>query len=84
MGPKRLRLKVIDLEAIQFNGDFGELERFVGGDAEHRNGQTVVAGPQGPLWLSRGFWVVRTDSGEYFTCSPRTLAAITEAIAQEN
>lgn len=78
MGPKRLRLKVIDLEALQFDGNFEEVERFAGGDAEYRNGQTVVAGPQGPLWLSRGFWIVRTAGGEYFICSPETLAAIAE------
>lgn len=82
MESKCLRLKAIDLEAIQFNGDFAELEKFVGGDAEYRNGQTVVAGPQGPLWLSRGFWVVRTADGKYFTCSPQTLAAITEDLKE--
>ena len=55
--------------AVQFHGNFDEIERFVGGDAEFRGGALVVATPDGPLRVAPGEWVVRCDDGR-FTASP--------------
>lgn len=58
------------VDAIQFNGDFDELEKFVGGDAGSVGDHWVVAAPHGALHLDRGDWVVRKAGGVFIACTP--------------
>jgi hypothetical protein len=62
------------VSAVQFTGNFDEIEQFVGGDAEFRQGTLVVATRQGPLYASNGDWIVNLGDrfvartpGEFFT-----------------
>ena len=50
---------------IQFHGNFDEIEKFVGGDAEFRNGKLLVATLDGPLWASPGDWIVKDADGKF-------------------
>ena len=52
-------------EKIQFHGNFDEIEKFVGGDAEFRNGKLLVATLDGPLWASPGDWIVKDVDGKF-------------------
>ena len=61
------------VQAVQFTGNFDEIERLVGGDAEFRDGRLVVASRQGPLRAAHGEWIVR--EGDRFTVYPPHLFA---------
>ena len=51
----KYRKKPVVIEAIQFiNANFAEIENFVGGDAEFRGEELVVATLKGPLHASIG------------------------------
>ena len=53
------------IKEIQFHGNFDEIEKFVGGDAEFRNGKLLVATLDGPLWASPGDWIVKDVDGKF-------------------
>ena len=75
---KRYRKKPVVIEAVQWVGNFGEIERFVGGDAEFREGQLVVATLEGPLRASEGDWIIKGVKGEFYPCKPDVFAATYE------
>jgi hypothetical protein len=78
--PPTFRKKPVEIQAIQFNGNFEEIEQFVGGDAEFRNGQLTVATLEGPLRASRGDWIIRGIEGEFYPCKPDIFAATYERV----
>lgn len=53
------------VQAVQFVGNFDEIEQFVGGDAEFRDGKLVAASRQGPLRASHGEWLVLEHCGRF-------------------
>lgn len=54
--------------AVQFIGNFTEIERFTGGDVEWRSNRFVIAGPDGALRGGTHDWIVRDDkSGAFYT-----------------
>ena len=53
------------IKEIQFHGNFDEIEKFVGGDAEFRNGKLLVATLDGPLWASPGDWIIKDADGKF-------------------
>lgn len=56
------------ITAVQFIGNFTEIERFVGGDAEWRGNRFVIAGPDGALRGGAYDWIIRdTKSGAFYT-----------------
>lgn len=57
------------LDAIQFQGNLDEVEAFVGGDAEYRDGKLLVATTHGPLWASPGQWIMRVYDGSFVVMS---------------
>ena len=59
------REKPLETSKIQFHGNFDEIEKFVGGDAEFRNGRLLVATLDGPLWASPGDWIVKDVDGKF-------------------
>ena len=61
------REKPLEVNKIQFHGNFDEIEKFVGGDAEFRNGKLLVATQEGPLWASPGDWIVKEADGKFRT-----------------
>jgi hypothetical protein len=71
---KRYRKKPIVIEAIQFNGNFDEIEEFVGGDAEFRGKELTVATLEGPLHASPGDWIIKGVKGEFYPCKPDIFA----------
>ena len=55
----------LEINKIQFHGNFDEIEKFVGGDAEFRNGKLLVATLDGPLWASPGDWIIKDADGKF-------------------
>jgi hypothetical protein len=74
----RFKKKPLMIEAIQFSGNFEEIERFVGGDAEFRNGELLIATLEGPLHASPNDWIIKGVTGEFYPCKPDIFAATYE------
>ena len=62
--------KITRKEAIKFDGNFREIENFVGGDAEFRNGELIIATLEGPLKASGGDYIIKGLRGEFYPCKP--------------
>jgi len=56
------------VEAVQFYGNFEEIENFVGGDAEFREGKLVVATKDGPLRANNSEYIVKVGEGKFIAC----------------
>ena len=77
----KFRKKTEPVEAIQFNGvNFDELEKFVGGDAEVRSGQIVLAARNGAVYANRGDWIIKDSNGRCQSFKPDFFAAMYEGI----
>lgn len=74
----KFRKKPIVIDAIQFTGNFGEIEEFIGGDAEFRDGQLLVATLEGPLRAAPGDWIIKGIKGEFYPCKPDIFEATYE------
>jgi hypothetical protein len=74
------RKKPVVVEAIQFDGNFDELEQFVGGDSEFRNGELVIATLEGAMRASPKDWIIRGVNGEFYPCKPDIFEKIYERI----
>lgn len=72
------RKKPVVIEAVQFKGNFDELESFVGGDANFTNGELVIATLEGALHASDGDWIIKGVKGEFYPCKPDIFAATYE------
>jgi len=56
------------VEAVQFmNANFGELERFVGGDSGYQDRQLIIATVHGALRAHVGDWIVKVAKDEFIT-----------------
>ena len=64
----KYRRQPIVVDAVQFKGNFDAIERFCGGDAEFRDGELVVATPQGALHALDGTYIIKHSNGEFSTC----------------
>ena len=62
----KFRKKPVVIEAIQFRGNFDEVEKFVGGDAEFRDGELVIATLEGALHASDRDWIIKGVKGEFY------------------
>ena len=63
--------KPVVIEAIQFkNANFAEIENFVGGDAEFRGGEIVIATREGAMCASPNDWIIKGVKGEFYPCKP--------------
>lgn len=78
----KFRAKPIVVEAVQFAGNFEEIERFCGGDAEWRNGKLLVATTEGPLTANPGDWIIRGGPAEFMTCTPDVFARTYEPLEE--
>ena len=76
----KYRKKPIVIEALQFNGNFAECEAFVGGDAEFRNGELIIATLEGAMHASPGDWIIRGVKGEFYPCKPDIFEATYEVV----
>jgi len=77
---RKYRKRPVVIEAIQFTGNFGEIEAFCGGDAENRGGELIVATAEGPLHASRGDWIIKGVKGEFYPCKPDIFEATYELV----
>lgn len=79
MAIRMFRKKPVVIEAVQFkNGNFDEIEKFVGGDAAFSNGKLIVATLEGPLNASNEDWIIKGVKGEFYPCKPDIFAATYE------
>lgn len=76
--PSLFRKKPIVIEAIQFRGNFSVIEDFVGGDAEFRDGELIIATIEGPLRASPNDWIIKGVKGEFYPCKPDIFEATYE------
>ena len=74
------RKRPVVIEAVEFNGNFNEVETFVGGDATFKNGELVVATLEGPLRASPGDWIIKGIRGEFYPCKPDIFLATYDAV----
>jgi hypothetical protein len=74
----KFRKKPVVIDAVQFQGNFDEIELFVGGDAEFRDGELVIATLEGPLHASDGDWIIKGVQGEFYPCKPDIFEATYE------
>jgi hypothetical protein len=66
----KYKKKPVIIEAIQFTGNFDEIEKFVGGDAEFRNGELIIATLEGALHASSKDYIIKGVKGEFYPCKP--------------
>jgi len=77
----KYRKKPVVIDAVQYTGaNFNDIEEFVGGDAEFREGQLVVATLEGPLRASPGDWIIKGVKGEFYPCKPNIFALTYETV----
>lgn len=77
----KFRKKPVVIEAVRFTkANFEEIEKFVGGDAEFRDGELIVATLEGPLRAADGDWIIRGVKGEFYPCKPDIFAATYEPV----
>lgn len=76
----KFRKKPVVIEAVQFRGNFDEIEAFVGGDAEFRDGELIVATLEGPLRAAPNDWIIKGVKGEFYPCKPDIFAATYDAV----
>lgn len=60
------------IEAVQFNGNFEEIEQFCGGDAGIRNGVVVVATLDGAMHVLPKDYIIKDINGRFHPCNPDT------------
>lgn len=73
--------KPVEIEAVQYTGsNFNDIEKFVGGDAEFRNGELIVATLEGPLRVSPNDWIIRGVKGEFYPCKPDIFEATYDTV----
>lgn len=78
---KQYRKKPVVIEAVQYLGtNFDEIEAFVGGDAEFRSGELIVATLEGPLHASPQDWIIKGVKGEFYPCKPDIFEATYEPV----
>jgi len=78
----KFRKKSVVVEAVQFiSANFDEIEAFVGGDAEFRDGELLVATLEGPLRAAPGDWIIKGVAGKLYPCKPDIFDAAYEAVA---
>ena len=80
MKAKNYRKKPVVIQALQFNGNFDEIEEFCGGDAEFRDGKLLVATREGPLTASDGDYIIKGIQGEFYPCKPDIFVATYEEV----
>jgi hypothetical protein len=66
----KFRKKPVVVEAVQFTGNFDEIEEFVGGDCSYHAGVLIVATLEGPLKASNNDWIIKGVNGEFYPCKP--------------
>lgn len=62
------RKKPVVIEAIQFLGNFDEIEQFVGGDCNFTNDQLIIATREGALKAIDTDWIIKGVKGEFYPC----------------
>ena len=76
----KFRKKPIVVEAVQYTGlNFDEMEDFVGGDAEFRNGGLLIATLECAMTASLNDWIIKGTKGEFYPCKPDIFEATYEA-----
>lgn len=77
----KYRKKPVVIEAVQFTrGNFEEIEKFVGGDAEWRDRELIIATLEGPLHASNNDYIIKGVQGEFYPCKPDIFEATYEAV----
>lgn len=74
----KYRKKPVVIEAVQFTVNFDEIEQFVGGDAEWRDSELVIATLEGPLHAAPNDWIIKGIKGEFYPCKPDIFEATYE------
>lgn len=78
----QFRKKPVIIEAVQFvDGNFAAIEEFVGGDAEFRGGELIIATLEGPLHASDKDWIIKGVKGEFYPCKPDIFEATYDLVA---
>jgi len=78
---QKFRKKPVEIEAVQLGPlNLEEVERFVGGDLEIRNGEVIIATLEGALHASPNDWIIKGVKGEFYPCKPDIFEATYDAV----
>lgn len=79
----RFRKKPVEIEAVRWTGaNFDEVKQWTDGVAEYAHmGRVCVRTLEGPVWASRGDWIIKGVKGEFYPCKPDIFAATYEPVA---
>lgn len=67
----KFRKKPVVIEAMQFFGSsYDTLEEFVGGNAQFRDGELIIATLEGALRAAPMDWIIKGVKGEFYPCKP--------------
>ncbi len=77
----KYRKKPVVIDAVRYTGpNFDEMEEFVGGDAEFRDGELLIATAEGAMHASPGDWIIKGIKGEFYPCKPDIFEATYELV----
>lgn len=82
----KFRKKPVVIEAVRFTASAtacAEIEAFVSGDSEFRNGELIIATLEGPLRASLGDWIIKGIKGEFYPCKPDIFEATYEPVEDD-
>jgi len=69
----RFRKKPVVIEAVQWNGNWSEMLRFVvaqGGAAHTEGDLLLIQTLEGKMVARPGWWIIRGVKGEFYPCEP--------------
>lgn len=76
----KFRKKPVVIDAVQLTPlNLTEVEEFVGGDLETRNGEVIIATLEGAMHASIGDFIIKGVKGEFYPCKPDIFEATYEA-----
>ena len=64
------RKKPVVIEAIQFNKNFTEIEKFCEGNFDWSEGKSDIKTLEGTMRASVGDWIIKGVNGEFYPCKP--------------
>jgi hypothetical protein len=80
----KFRKKPVVIEAVQLTPlSLSEVEEFVGGDLEFRDGEAIIATLEGAMHASPGDWIIKGVQGEFYPCKPDIFEATYERFYED-
>ena len=80
----KYRKKPVVIEAIQFDNNFTEIEKFCEGNYDWSEGKSDIKTLEGIMKVSKGDYVIKGVKGEFYPCKPDVFQMTYEPEIQES